>query len=70
MSRGQSQRQREMESRFRERALEVWQTRSRRNLTCEDLREIAENATGFFRILLGWETKERACQERKFKKIS
>jgi hypothetical protein len=41
------------------RALEVWSRRSTRPLTDEDAREIAENMTGFFRVLLEWKAKKR-----------
>jgi len=53
-----------------ERALDVWQPRSSRKLTSEDVRQIAENTTGFFRILLEWQAKERALQERESEKLS
>jgi len=42
------------------RTLEVWSRRSTRPLTEEDAREIAENMTGFFRVLLEWKAKKRA----------
>jgi len=42
------------------RTLEIWSRRSTRPLTEEDAREIAENMTGFFRILLEWKAKKRA----------
>jgi hypothetical protein len=35
--------------------LKVWQPRTSRKLTREDARQIVENITGFFRILLEWE---------------
>lgn len=40
------------------RTLEVWSRRSTRPLTEEDAREIAENMTGFFRVLLEWKAKK------------
>lgn len=43
-----------------DRTLEVWSRRSTRPLTEEDAREIAENMTGFFRVLLEWKAKKRA----------
>jgi len=43
-----------------DRTLEVWNRRSTRPLTEEDAREIAENMTGFFRVLLEWKAKKRA----------
>jgi hypothetical protein len=42
------------------RTLEIWSRRSSRPLTEEDAREIAENMTGFFRVLLEWKAKNRA----------
>jgi hypothetical protein len=41
------------------RTLELWSRRSQRPLTEEDAREIAENMTGFFRVLLEWKAKKR-----------
>ena len=38
---------------------ETWQPRAARNLSEEDAREIAENVTGFFRLLLEWEAREK-----------
>jgi hypothetical protein len=37
---------------------EVWQPRTSRRLTDEDLREIAENTAGFFRVLMEWEQRQ------------
>jgi hypothetical protein len=42
------------------RTLELWSRRTTRLLTEEDAREIAENMTGFFRVLLEWKAKKRA----------
>ncbi len=42
------------------RTLELWSRRSTRPLTEEDAREIAENMSGFFRVLLEWKAKQRA----------
>jgi len=42
------------------RTLELWSRRSTRPLTEEDAREIAENMSGFFRVLLEWKAKKRA----------
>jgi hypothetical protein len=42
------------------RTLEIWSRRSTRPLTEEDAREIAENMTGFFRVLLEWKANKRA----------
>jgi hypothetical protein len=41
-----------------DKTLTVWQPRSRRNLSREDAREIAENVTGFFSILHEWSRGE------------
>jgi hypothetical protein len=68
--RSQSEGKNERESVFTERTLDVWQSRSRRDLNCEDARQITENMIGFFRILLEWEVKERALQERESEKLS
>jgi len=40
------------------RTLELWGRRSSRPLTEEDAREITENMTGFFRVLLEWKAKK------------
>jgi hypothetical protein len=42
------------------RTLEFWSRRCAQPLTEEDAREIAENMTGFFRVLLEWRAKKRA----------
>ena len=39
--------------------LEVWQPRTPRRLTEEDAREIIDNITGFFKVLIEWDEKER-----------
>lgn len=41
--------------------LACWQPRSRRALTREDAREIIENISGFFSVLLEWDAAERQC---------
>ena len=43
---------------------ETWQPRAGRNLSDEDAREIAENVTGFFRLLLEWEAREKGLTTR------
>ena len=40
------------------RTKETWQTRAGCSLSDEDAREIAENVTGFFTLLLKWEARE------------
>ena len=62
--------EREVKNKSIERALDVWQPRYSWKLTCEDAREITENTTGFFRILLEWEVKEKAFRERKSENLS
>jgi hypothetical protein len=42
-----------------ERTLEVWQPRNAQRLSDEDARAILENVTGFFTLLLEWETSEQ-----------
>ena len=42
------------ENKFIERTIGVWQSRSRRELNAEDVRQITENTVGFFRILVKW----------------
>ena len=37
----------------------TWQPRAARSLSDEDAREIAENVTGFFRLLLEWEASDK-----------
>ena len=46
---------------FLDQAIEFWQPRSLRTLTREDAREIVENLTGFFELLLTWEATEEAA---------
>ena len=46
------------------RTKETWQPRAGRNLSDEDAREIAENVTGFFRLLLEWEASEKQQTSR------
>jgi hypothetical protein len=41
-----------------DRTRQVWQPRTRRDLTNEDCRQIAENVTGFFSILAEWSRAE------------
>jgi hypothetical protein len=46
------------------RTKETWQTRAGCSLSDEDAREIAENVTGFFRLLLEWEAREKGLTAR------
>lgn len=43
--------------------LAVWQSRSARPLTPEDAREMIENMTGCFRLLLEWEARESTLRQ-------
>jgi hypothetical protein len=43
---------------FMRQTLEFWQARTKRVLTLEDAREIAENLGSFFEILLASETEQ------------
>jgi hypothetical protein len=47
------------DSPFIDETLAFWQPQSRRPLTREDAREIIENVSGFFSILLEWDAAER-----------
>ena len=40
---------------------QFWQSRTHTPLTHEDARQIAENISGFFRILSEWEAAERSA---------
>ena len=42
---------------------EVWQPRTKCELSDEDAREIAENLVGFFRVLREWNAADKAKQE-------
>jgi hypothetical protein len=50
---------------FIDQTLATWQPLAKRQLTREDGREIIENMTGFFRILLEWDRAERAAKNPK-----
>jgi hypothetical protein len=43
---------------FIDETVAFWQQRTKRKLTREDGREIIENMTGFFRVLLEWDRAE------------
>jgi len=47
-----------MKQPFIEQTLEVWQRRAPKALNLEDARQITENVTGFFKVLLEWEAAE------------
>jgi len=42
-----------------DRTIEVWQPRNANRLSDQDARAILENVTGFFTLLLEWETSEQ-----------
>lgn len=44
-------------------AIGFWQPRSPRPLAREDARQIVENMTGFFSILLEWEAQDREARK-------
>jgi hypothetical protein len=44
---------------FLDRTREVWQSRTSRPLSTEDVRQIVENVSGLFQILLEWAAAER-----------
>ena len=44
---------------FHEYTAEVWQRRSERSLSNEDLRQIQENITGFINVLQEWSKNEK-----------
>jgi hypothetical protein len=44
---------------FIDRTLRLWQRRTSKVLTSEDARQIAENVTGFFQVLMEWEAAEQ-----------
>ena len=48
-----------MKKQFLEQTLTTWQPRTSNMLTPEDARQIAENVTGFFQILMEWEAAEQ-----------
>ena len=48
-----------MDKEFIKYTREFWQKRTSRPLTDEDAREIIENITGFFKILIEWDERER-----------
>jgi hypothetical protein len=46
----------ETESRFVDEALVFWRRRATRPLSSNDIREITENISGFFQILMEWDS--------------
>jgi hypothetical protein len=48
---------------FTQRTLDLWQPRTGRKLTAEDVREMAANVSGFFRLLAEWDGEARRKQE-------
>ncbi len=49
---------------FLTRTLEVWQPRTSRTLTEEDARQIEENVSGFFCLLMRWSEEEKLSGAR------
>jgi hypothetical protein len=43
-----------------QRTQQTWQPRLEKNLSCEDARQIIENVSGFFAVLVDWSRSERA----------
>ena len=43
---------------------EIWQQRTTKVLALEDARQIYENTTGFFRILMEWDTADRCVLDQ------
>ncbi|MCI0613814.1 hypothetical protein L0244_12590 [bacterium] len=52
-----------MKPEFLEKTIRVWQPHYKKKLTQEDAREIAQNLSGFYRILAEWDAKEKAKKE-------
>lgn len=42
------------------RTQQIWKPRLGRDLSCEDARQIIENVSGFFAVLVDWSRSERA----------
>jgi len=55
---------RKTKEQFVDRTIEVWQPRASKVLTREDGRQIAENVTGFFQILMEWDAAEQPATGR------
>ena len=49
-----------LDENFLDYTVEVFQPRCEQPLTHDDAREIVRNLTGFFRVLMEWDRKERA----------
>jgi hypothetical protein len=52
------------EQNFNQRTRELWQPKTSRKLTEEDVREIAANVSGFFRLLAEWDREAHQEQEQ------
>ena len=50
----------ENKDRLAQETLDVWQSRTSRQLSNEDAREIVENTVGFFRLLSEWANNSRS----------
>lgn len=49
---------------FLDETIDFWQPYSERQLTREDAREMVENITGFFSVLLEWRTQARSADRK------
>jgi hypothetical protein len=49
---------------FTQRTLDFWQSRTSRQITEEDAREMAVNVSGFFRLLAEWDSANRLEREQ------
>jgi hypothetical protein len=52
-----------LSDKFLDETIKFWQPRMRRELSREDARQIAENLSGFFRVLLEWDAQKQVCHE-------
>jgi len=50
------------EDAFLDHTLNVWQPRTKQQLTHEDARQMIENVTGFFQLLVEWDKAERQSE--------
>ena len=51
-----------LSDKFLDDTIEFWQPRIGRKLSQEDARQIAENLSGFFRVLLEWDAQKQECE--------
>jgi hypothetical protein len=50
---------REQKEQFIDQTVEIWQPRTSKVISHEDARQITENVTGFFEILVEWDKAEQ-----------